>query len=179
MFTLETSRGASGAMAALASLLLLGREGFRALLGHAVEMAEVLRELIGAQPQLSTVNEHNVGPVTLFRAYPRGVDTFRVKQRERRDPAFRDQLRAYNEFNRSVFQRVHSEALEGRGVAIGFTDKASVSDQGEPIVALKSYVLSPFVDEHRMNSIIEHVLLACREVGQLSPLPPAPPGDTV
>ena len=42
MFTLETSRAATGVMAALANLLLLGKEGFRTLIGHAVEMAEVL-----------------------------------------------------------------------------------------------------------------------------------------
>src|SRR4029079_7528806 len=41
MFTLETTRGAGGVMAALANLLLLGKEGFRTLIGHAVEMAEV------------------------------------------------------------------------------------------------------------------------------------------
>ncbi|HTN77170.1 MAG TPA: pyridoxal-dependent decarboxylase, partial [Pirellulaceae bacterium] len=160
MYTLETSRGASGVMAAMASLLLLGRQGFQALLGHAVEMEELLRELIGAQPELTTVNPLNCGPVTLFRAYPRGVDTFRVQDRERRDPNFREQLRSYNEFNRRIYQRVHAEALAGRGVAIGFTDKCGTSDFGEPIVALKSYVLSPFVDAGRMASIVEHVQLA-------------------
>jgi glutamate/tyrosine decarboxylase-like PLP-dependent enzyme len=160
MFSLETSRGGSGVMSALASLLLLGKQGYRTLLGHAVDMAELLRELIGAQPELTTVNAQNTGPVTLFRAYPRGVDTFRVQERERRDSNFRDSLRAYNDFNRRVYQRVHAEALAGRGVAIGFTDRWGVSQVGEPIVALKSYVLSPFVDESRMNTIVERVLEA-------------------
>ena len=160
MFSLETSRAASGVMAALANLLLLGKEGFRALIGHAVEMAEILRELIVGRPELSVLNEENFGPVTLFRAYPSGVDTFRVKQRERSDPSFRDQLRAYNEFNRRIYQRVHAEALAGRGVAIGFTDSYRTSDYGEPIVALKSYVLSPYVDESRMQAIVQHVLQA-------------------
>jgi glutamate/tyrosine decarboxylase-like PLP-dependent enzyme len=68
MFTLETSRGGGGVLSALASLILLGKQGFRALLGHAVEMAELLRELIGAQSELTTVNPLNHGPVTLFRA---------------------------------------------------------------------------------------------------------------
>jgi glutamate/tyrosine decarboxylase-like PLP-dependent enzyme len=164
MFSLETSRGASGVMSALANLLLLGKEGFQALIGHAVEMAEILRELIVGRPELSVLNEENFGPVTLFRAYPSGTDTFRVKQRERSDPSFRDQLRAHNDFNRRVFERVHSEALAGRGVAIGFTDSYRVSDYGEPIVALKSYVVSPYVDESRMQSIIQHVLEARQKV---------------
>jgi glutamate/tyrosine decarboxylase-like PLP-dependent enzyme len=164
MFSLETSRGAGGVMAALANLLLLGKEGFQALIGHAVEMAEILRELVVGRPELSVLNEENFGPVSLFRAYPSGVDTFRVKQRERSDPSFRDQLRAYNEFNRRIYQRVHADALAGRGVAIGFTDSYRTSDYGEPIVALKSYVLSPYVDESRMQSIVQHVLEARQAV---------------
>lgn len=160
MYTLETSRGASGVMAALGSLLLLGKEGFRALLGHAIQMAELLREMIGAQPELTTVNAQNVGPVTLFRAYPAHVDTFRVQERERHDSSFREQLRIHNEFNRRIYRRVHAEAMAGHGVAIGFTDQYRTSDDGEPIVALKSYVLSPFVDESQMHSIIDRVLAA-------------------
>ena len=38
MFTLETSRSATGVMAALANLLLLGKEGYRTLIGHSVEI---------------------------------------------------------------------------------------------------------------------------------------------
>ena len=43
---------------------------------------------------------------------------------------------------------------------ISLTDCYRQSDYGEPIVALKSYVLSPFSDEHRMRSIVEQVLAA-------------------
>jgi glutamate/tyrosine decarboxylase-like PLP-dependent enzyme len=162
MFTLETSRSGTGVMAALANLLLLGKDGFRTLIGHAVEMAEVLRELIGGRPELSVLNEHNVGPVTLFRAYPPGVDTFHVKEWEQSDPAYLDELRRHNELNRRIFQRVAAEALAGCGVAIGFTDNYHTSASGEPICALKSYVLSPFADEEQMHVVIQHVLEACR-----------------
>ena len=160
MYTLETTRSAIGAMAALANMLLLGKEGFRTLLGHAVEMAEVLRERIEAHPNLTVLNGQNVGPVTLFRAYPDGVDTFDVKDRERSDREYRQQLLAHNEYNRRIFERVHAEALTGRGVAISLTNCYRQSDFGDPIVALKSYVLSPFSDEKRMDSIVKHVLAA-------------------
>lgn len=160
MFSLETSRSACGVTAALANLLLLGREGFQALVGHSVDMAELLRELIVARPELSVLNDENVGPVTLFRAYPSGTNTFRVKERERSDPTYRAELQKNNELNRRIYQRVHAEALAGHGVAIGFTDNYRHSDYGEPIVALKSYVLSPFADESRMKTVITHVLAA-------------------
>lgn len=164
MFSLETSRGAGGVMAALGSLLLLGQEGLRVLLGHAVEMAELLREMIGAQPELTTVNRLNCGPVTLFRAYPSGVDTFAVRERELRDAGYREQLATFNEFNRRIYRKVHAEALAGRGVAIGFTDRCDVSDAGDARVALKSYVLSPFIDASQMQAIITHVQTARAEV---------------
>jgi len=160
MYTLETTRSGIGPMAALANLLLLGKEGYRTLLGHAVEMAEVLRERIESHPNLTVLNGENVGPVTLFRAYPDGVDTFDVKDRERSDRNYRAQLLAHNEYNRRVFERVHAEALTGKGVAISLTNCYRQSDFGDPIVALKSYVLSPFADESRMASIVKHVLAA-------------------
>lgn len=163
LFTLETSRSATGVMAALASLLLLGKEGLRTLLGHAVEMAEVLRERIISRPELSIVNDLNYGPVTLFRAYPPGVDTFRVKERERHDPDYVQPLLAHNELNRRIYRRVAEAALAGRGVAIGFTEHARLSRSGQPICALKSYVLSPFAEEAQMHSVVDHVVAACRE----------------
>ena len=160
MFTLETTRSGTGPMSALANLMLLGRQGLCVLLGHAVEMAEALRERIEAQPQLSVLNRDNVGPVTLFRVYPDEVDTFTVKERERHDPSYRDQLLAHNEYNRRIYERVHAEALTGRGVAISLTECYRTTDYGEPIAALKSYVLSPFADEGRMESVVRHVLAA-------------------
>jgi L-2,4-diaminobutyrate decarboxylase len=92
--------------------------------------------------------------------YPAGVDTFRVKQREQSDASYAGELRKHNDLNRRVFQRVAGEALAGRGVAIGFTDNYRTSDSGEPICALKSYVLSPFADESQMHAVIDHVLAA-------------------
>lgn len=165
MVTLETSRPGSGPMAALGSLLLLGKEGFRTLLGHAVEMAEVLRERIEGHPNLTVLNGENVGPVTLFRAYPDGIDTFTIKDRERTDAAYREQLVAHNDYNRRIFQEVNREALAGRGVAISLTENYRLTDDGEPIVALKSYVLSPFSDETQMETVVEHVARARESVG--------------
>jgi glutamate/tyrosine decarboxylase-like PLP-dependent enzyme len=164
MVTLETTRSATGPMAALANLLLLGKEGYRTLLGHAVEMAEVLRERIEAHPHLTVLNGDNVGPVTLFRAYPDDVNTFSVKDRERTDPEYRGKLLAHNDYNRRIFERVNAEALSGHGVVISLTSCYRRTDYGEPILALKSYVLSPFSDESRMQSIITHVLKARQEV---------------
>ncbi|HVA48462.1 MAG TPA: pyridoxal-dependent decarboxylase [Pirellulales bacterium] len=158
-FTLETTRSGTGPMSALANLLLLGKEGLRVLLGHAVEMAQVLRRAIDGQPELAVLNGENVGPVTLFRVYPPDVDK-RVVEREFHDPSFQAAVEGINDFNRRVFRRVWAEATAGRGIAISMTDCYRHSDHGVPVAALKSYVLSPFTDAPQMHDLVRYVLAA-------------------
>ncbi len=154
-FTLETTRSGSGPLAALANLRLFGRQGLQSLLGHLVTMAETLREQLESHAATTVLNRENFGPVTLFRVYPEGVDTFTVPKRERTDPAFRDELRKHNEYNRRIFARIQEEALQGRGVVISLTDCYRESEYGEPIVALKSYILSPFSDAEYVDAVLE------------------------
>jgi hypothetical protein len=59
-----------------------------------------------------------------------------------------------------VFQYVHDEAMAGRGVLIGLTDCYRQTAYGEPVVALKSYILSPFVDEGHVEAVVRKVLEA-------------------
>jgi L-2,4-diaminobutyrate decarboxylase len=164
MFSLETTRAATGPMAAFASLRLLGKEGFATLLGHAVEMAELLRELVSAQAELTVLNRENHGPVTLIRAYPDGFDHFQAFQRELQDSSLTAEVERVNEFNRRIFRRLHDEAMQGKGVALGLTDAYRHTAAGTPIVAIKSYVLSPFVEESQMEIVLERILTIRQEV---------------
>ncbi|HET6882212.1 MAG TPA: hypothetical protein VFI31_18755, partial [Pirellulales bacterium] len=159
-FTLETTRNGFGPMSALANLLLLGKEGLRVLLGHAVEMAQELRHEVDAQPELAVLNAENDGPVTLFRVYPPSLDKTATLTREFCDPAFQAEAEQINELNRKVFQRVWAEATAGRGIAISLTDCYRHSDHGTPIAALKSYVLSPFSDVPQMRDLVRYVMTA-------------------
>ncbi len=160
LFSLETSRGGGGVLSALASLQLLGRTGLRTVLGHLVEMAELLREHLEGHPVTTVLNGDNFGTVTLFRVYPDDVDTWTVKERERTDPAMRNKLLAHNAYNRRVYLDLHAEAMAGRGVLISMTDCYRMTDYGEPIAALKVYVLSPFVDEADVELLVAKVLEA-------------------
>jgi glutamate/tyrosine decarboxylase-like PLP-dependent enzyme len=165
MFTLETSRAGTGVLAARANLRLLGKEGLRAALGHLVEMAQLLREHLEGHKATTVLNRDNFGTVTLFRVYPEGVDTFAIKQQELEDAAFRKILRLHNDYNRRVYAYVHEEALAGRGVMISLTDCYRHTAYGEAIVALKSFILSPFVDEEHIQVVVEKVLEARKHVG--------------
>ena len=164
IFTLETSRNGSGVLAALANMLLLGREGLRAVLGHLVEMAELLREHLEGHASITVVNGENFGTVTLFRVYPDGVDTWTIKEKERCDPSHRDQLRAHNEYNRKIFRYLHDRAMQGEGVLISLTACYRHSDYGEPMAALKSFILSPFVDEEHVKLLVRKILEAREQI---------------
>ena len=110
VFTLETSRSGSGVLAAYANLQLFGRIGLRVLLGHLVEMAELLREHLQGHDSTTVLNEDGVGTVTVFRVYPDGVDTWTVKERERTDPGARKELLRHNEYNRRLFRYLYDRA---------------------------------------------------------------------
>jgi L-2,4-diaminobutyrate decarboxylase len=161
-YTLETTRNGSGPMAALANLLLFGKDGLRSLLGHLVSMAEELREHLEGHSATTVLNRGNFGPVTLFRVYPDGVDTFDAPKREQSDPRYIDKLRAHNEYNRRIFDLVHADALQGQGVVISLTDCYRESDYGEPIVALKSYIMSPFSEPEYVEFVLESIWKARR-----------------
>ncbi len=160
MYTLETSRAGTGPLAALANFRLFGEEGLRVILGHIVEMTQLLREHLEGHEGTTVLNRENFGTVTLFRAYPVGVDTFSIKRHEFEDATYRDSLLAHNDYNRAISEYVHSEAMEGRGVVISITDCYRQTQYGEPIVALKSFILSPFVDEADVEMVVSKVLEA-------------------
>jgi glutamate/tyrosine decarboxylase-like PLP-dependent enzyme len=173
-FTLETSRSGGGVLAALANLRLFGKRGWQAVLGHIVEMAQILREHLDGHESTTVLNRQNFGPVTLFRVYPDGVDTFTVQEREFKDPAYREALHRHNEYNRRIGKYLHKEALAGRGVMISSTECYRHTDYGEPIVALKSYILSPFVDEENVQVLIDKILEARGQVELPDPASRAP-----
>jgi glutamate/tyrosine decarboxylase-like PLP-dependent enzyme len=163
-FTMETSRSGCGPMSALGALQLLGKSGLRTLLGHLVTMAETLRNRLTAQPAISVMNPDNFGPVTLFRVYPDGVDTFEIPKLEQTNAAYADQLQKFNDYNRQVFKVMHAEALRGDGVVISMTDRFRETDYGQPVVALKSYIMSPFSDQQYVQAVVDSVERARRQV---------------
>jgi glutamate/tyrosine decarboxylase-like PLP-dependent enzyme len=159
-FTLETSRAGTGVLSALANLKLFGVEGLRATLGHMVEMAQLLREHLDGHEATTVLNRDNFGTVTIFRVYPPGIDTFDITRKEFNDPAYRDSLQRHNDYNRRLSALVHAEAMAGRGVLLSLTECYRQTSYGEPIVGLKSYILSPFVDEEHVEAVVRQVLEA-------------------
>lgn len=73
---------------------------------------------------------------------------------------FREKLLCHNVYNRKIYDYVHAEAMAGRGVVISLTDSYRESSYGEPVTALKSFILSPFTDEANVEAVVDKVLEA-------------------
>ncbi|MFO0929728.1 MAG: hypothetical protein U0736_22350 [Gemmataceae bacterium] len=98
--------------------------------------------------------------MSIFRVYPPGVDTFEITRKEFTDPAYADSLERHNAYNRRVADYIHDEAMAGRGVLLSFTDCYRHTTYGAPIVGLKSFILSPFVDETHVEVVVRKILEA-------------------
>jgi len=170
IYTLECSRPGSGALAALANMRLFGKQGFRVLIGHVVEMAGMLRERLETYPFIEVLNDFNYGPVTLFRVYPEGLEAKEAFQREVSDPAYQEELVAHNEYNRRIFQMVHDRAMQGEGVLLSWTTAYRHADyegeEGPPIAALKSFILSPWTDLAAVDMVARQVVEAREQLAK-------------
>jgi glutamate/tyrosine decarboxylase-like PLP-dependent enzyme len=163
IYSLETSRSGGAALAALANLLFLGKEGYRVLIGHVLEMMGQLRSRLHRFGWVRILNAGNHGPVTIFRVYPFGRRADEAWAEETSGPGAAAALARNNAFNRRVFEEVHAEALEGRGVALSLTTGYEVPGaDGQPqhLTAMKSFIMSPFTDSRAVQTVAEEVLEA-------------------
>lgn len=162
IYTLESSRSGAGALAALANMHLLGKKGYRVLIGHIVEMAELLRQQLEKHSFIRVINEGNDGPVTLFRVYPDNMDAKEVFLQEMNDPRYREYLLEHNEFNREIFNAIHSKSISGEGVLLSWTDAFLHADYpyGPSIASLKSFIMSPWTNEDAVDTVVREVVEA-------------------
>lgn len=160
MFTLETSRPGGPVLSAYANLELFGKKGMRVLIGHLAEMAELFREHLESYEFTTVVNDGNFGFVTLFRVYPNGVDTWTQHEAECKNPAKKDELLFHNEYNRKIYLYMQEQSMRGLGVQISMTSCYRKTQYGEPIAALKSYIMSPFIDENSITALMDNIVEA-------------------
>jgi L-2,4-diaminobutyrate decarboxylase len=160
IYTLECSRSGAGALAALASMTLLGKQGYRVLIGHNVEMAEMLRERLERHDCIQVLNDYNYGPVTLFRVYPPGVDAEKALHRELNDPEYRSQLLENNAYNRQVFDLIYERVMQGEGVLLSWTLAYRYANYPDApaVAALKSFIMSPWTDLKAIDSVVNQVM---------------------
>lgn len=166
MYTVESSRSGSGVLAALASLRLLGKQGFQVIIGHLVHMTQFMREYLHSQRSVVVLNRDNVGTVSIFRVYPQASDAFRLRDKEVKDESYRESVVATNKFNRELFDWLHKEAISGHGSVLSITDCYQTTSYGEPILGLKSYIISPFIEESVVELVSKKVADAQKHLSE-------------
>jgi L-2,4-diaminobutyrate decarboxylase len=166
IFTLECSRDASGPINGISNLKLLGREGYRVVIGHVVEMAEILRDKLESFDFIDVLNDYNYGSVTLFRVYPGKINSREQSQKELKQPEFSQDLEKYNEYNRKIYQYTVKKAYSGKGVALSFTEgyRSTAYDPSLTISAIKSFIMSPFTNKASIEKVVDQVLEAHKKI---------------
>jgi glutamate/tyrosine decarboxylase-like PLP-dependent enzyme len=162
IYTLECSRPGTGALAALANIRILGKQGYRVMIGHVVEMAEMLRERLENYPFIKILNDYNYGPVTLFRVYPDGEDAKKSFHEEMTSTDYELKLKEHNAFNLRIFNQVHEKAMRREGDLLSWTDAYRHSNypDGSPIAAMKSFIMSPWTDLDAVDTVVRQILEA-------------------
>ncbi|RXI40034.1 aspartate aminotransferase family protein [Clostridium tetani] len=174
-YTLECSRGGNYALAAWCNLKYFGLEGYRAILGNLIESEKSLRKVIEKEPSMVCVNPKDHGFVTLFRVYPKDLERnfdcedFANEQykREFEDETYKDNLKKYNDYQFRVSEELQRMLFEENGPALSFTSEFRLNSYGEPIAAIKSYPMSPYMaccKEELKQDIINYVLRAAGNV---------------
>lgn len=166
IYTLECSRQGGSALAALANIRLLGKQGYRVLIGHIVEMAEMLRQKLSNYPFIQVLNNYNYGPATLFRVYSQEVNARKEFQRELTDPSYQKQLQENNNYNRCIFDCVHEQTMRGEGVLLSWTDCYQHTNYPEKpaVAALKSFIMSPWTDLKAIDRVVQQIISACQKI---------------
>lgn len=167
-FTMETTRSGCGVMMALANLTLFGKRGLQALLGYLVSQRLRLKTKLDNDAHITVLNASNPGTVTLFRAYPNDVLT-PVIDSERHDPTLRDRLLLQNAYNLVLEEQIHQKAMAGQGVVLSKTSAYTTTSYEDaalrislPIVALKSYMMSPFIEKEHVD-LVYRTVRECRK----------------
>jgi L-2,4-diaminobutyrate decarboxylase len=153
-YTLETSRSSANMVATLMSVTALGLEGFQCLLGHAQDISLRIRSYMKAQRgNLLVVNPDTAGSDIFVRVYPRNYDAATTFKAEAADPALR---RTINEYNNAFFQFLSAKCTFGQNsIAVGKTSAAFYDHTGEPIGALRLYILNPFLDPKMAKELVD------------------------
>jgi len=174
-FTFETSRTGSYSMAGWATLKLFGHEGYQVMLGRIIEVGIFFRELLKNDKNLVCVNPDNHGFVTLFRVYPHHINAEEQFEKELTDPNYRDELKAYNQFQQRVANKLFAMLRDPKQKVPGWENPPYTSftagyrtpeyapdekDNSFFIYALKAFPMSPNSNEISMQVVRNYVLKA-------------------
>ncbi len=166
IYTLECSRSGGPVLAALSNLMMLGKDGFRGLLSHCLQMSELMRQKARDLPWLTVLNADNHGSVVVIRVYPDGVDADSAYRAEKADASQRSALQEHNRFNEAVYMSTRDAAESGDSPVFVQTNRYRGTSYGEPIVGIKFFTLSVFTDPESIDRALAALVKARDKVSK-------------
>ncbi|HLZ74944.1 hypothetical protein [Phenylobacterium sp.] len=153
-YSLETSRSSANMVATLMSVSALGLEGFQVLLGHAQDISMRIKRDVGRRGSgLLVVNPDSSGSDVFIRAYPPEMDGDATFRTEMSCAAAR---KAITDYNDAFFQFLGRHYASGEtGLAVSKTSAAFYTEAGDPVVALRLYILNPFLDAEAATDLVD------------------------
>ena len=164
IYTLECSRSGGPVLSALANLELLGKDGYRGILSHSLEMAHAIKRRAAGIPWIAVVNDKNDGAIAVLRLYPDGVDAQASYAKEVRDGASKDQLASVNALNKKIYTETRRMAESGESPVFVETSRYRKTAYGEPIVGIKCFTLSIFTDPDAIDNVFTALETARQQV---------------
>jgi L-2,4-diaminobutyrate decarboxylase len=158
-YSLESSRAASGALAAWANLKFFGIEGYQVMLARLVEAERAVRKDISSRQDMVVVNPDDHGFVTLYRIYPEGTDA-RATYKAEFNGEIDDKLEEHNRYIYAFSTEVNRRQREEDGPFLSFTSNHRLNKNGKPIAALKVFPMTPYADANTMREIMASILAA-------------------
>ncbi len=155
--SLEHSRSAAPIVAAWTTLQALGRDGFRAYLGHMHSLTSYLRRRLAATGSVVVINADSPSFATM--SVPHVPTTGRTLQA--RDPAVGAVLQ--NRYTESLFWYVNGMRGDAQGsMAIGYVPGYVSEGDSTPLSALRVYLTNPHLSVDVLDKQVER-LMALKE----------------
>jgi len=163
VFTLETSRSAANMLATWYVMQALGRDGYRSLLGHSLEMSFLMRDELSQYEEtgLYAVNREHFGCDIFVRCYPASTVPHETYQRELDDDQILENNTAYN--NRFAKWFLQKKQAGPSRISLSKSSAAFYNNNGKPVVALRIYSLNPNLDQIAATEMIARLAAAKRE----------------
>lgn len=165
--TLETSRSSATMLATWVTMQSLGKNGYRALLGHAQEMAlEVERNIAqDNESGLFVANKNGYGTDVFVRCYPPEISMQETFTSEMYDDAV---LKKYSDYTSSFFKWLSDKNNPfSKKLAISKTSAAFYTPTGKPYVALRLYMLSPYTTKETVEDLVKILKTSKQHFDQL------------
>lgn len=162
-YTLETSRSAGPALAALSNLLVLGRKGYQKLLQNLIECTLAFRKELSCSRYIFVSNSESMGYCTMARIYE-NISDMKKEEVALRNSEFSDRnkeiIRKTNELTKSFYVwDKENRMIKEREFEYSYSSGFKKIDDGLSIEALKFYMVSPHMNVNQAKEMA-HVLMS-------------------